>query len=41
MLDFAFLDLPTGLHHLKPAQLAQALVDTLDRCLNDILYTAP
>src|SRR5829696_3062405 len=40
MLNLAVLHLPTRLHHLKPAQVAQALVGKLDRRLDRILNAA-
>jgi hypothetical protein len=40
MLNLTVLHLPTGLHHLKPAQVSQALVGTFDRALDRILDAA-
>ena len=37
MVDLPVLDMPAGLHHLKPLQISQRLAGTLDRRLDGIL----
>ena len=40
MSDFSVLDMPSDLHDLKPLQISQRLVGTLDRRLDRILDVA-